>query len=153
MLFLTLFTLYLILAFAPLNASSQLALYGQTLKLTYADEPDPVSVKGTMTHYTMVSTFLTGARFDRVHIDIVGPLPPSKGFTYLLTCIDCFTHWPEPTHITTETVAGALSSGWILRFGVPSTVIVDVSSIGSNFLKQKLVANHTHQSMLITPTD
>ena len=28
------------------------------------------------------------ARFDHVHIDLVGPLPPSKGYTYMLTCID-----------------------------------------------------------------
>ena len=30
-----------------------------------------------------------------IHIDIVGPLPPSKGNAYLLTCIDRFTRWPE----------------------------------------------------------
>ena len=27
-------------------------------------------------------------RFDSIHVDIVGPLPPSKGYTYLFTCID-----------------------------------------------------------------
>ena len=35
------------------------------------------------------------ARFSHVHIDLVGPLPVSPGFTYLLTCIDRFTRWPE----------------------------------------------------------
>ena len=35
------------------------------------------------------------ARFDVVHIDIVGPLPPSQGYQYLLTCVDRFTRWPE----------------------------------------------------------
>ena len=34
------------------------------------------------------------ARFDVVHIDLVGPLPPSRGFTYLLTCVD-----RSPPHI------------------------------------------------------
>ena len=34
-------------------------------------------------------------RFYRVHLDLVGPFPPSKGYSYLLTCIDCFTRWPE----------------------------------------------------------
>ena len=39
------------------------------------------------------STFATpDARFNQVHIDIVGPLPSSNGFSYILTCIDCFTH-------------------------------------------------------------
>ena len=35
------------------------------------------------------------ARFDHVHVDIMGPLQMSKGNTYLLTCISRFTRWPE----------------------------------------------------------
>ena len=34
-------------------------------------------------------------RFDKVHLDIVGPLPPCRGFSYLMTCVDRFTRWPE----------------------------------------------------------
>ena len=30
-------------------------------------------------------------RFEHVHVDIVGPLPISRGFRYLLTCVDRFT--------------------------------------------------------------
>ena len=33
--------------------------------------------------------------FDNIHIDIVGPLPVSNNYTYILTCIDRFTRWPE----------------------------------------------------------
>ena len=67
-------------------------------------------------------------RFDVVHIDLVGPLPPSKGFTYLLTCVDRFSRWPDAiplSQITAEAVAQAFLHGWISHFGVPSTIITD----------------------------
>lgn len=34
-------------------------------------------------------------RFDHINIDLVGPLAPSNGYRYVLTCIDKFTRWPE----------------------------------------------------------
>ena len=35
------------------------------------------------------------ARFEVVHVDLVGPLPPSEGFRYLMTMIDRFSRWTE----------------------------------------------------------
>ena len=71
---------------------------------------------------------LPDARFDVIHIDLVGPLPPSRGYTYLLTCVDRFTRWPEAfplVDITADSVAQAFVHGWIARFGVPSTIVTD----------------------------
>ena len=68
------------------------------------------------------------ARFDHVHLDIVGPLPPSEGHAYLLTCVDRYTRWPEafPMHdMTADTVARVFVANWISRFGSPSTITTD----------------------------
>ena len=63
-----------------------------------------------------------------MHIDIVGPLPPSNGQMYLLTCVDRFTRWPVAIpipDITAETIARAFITHWIAQFGVPSSVTTD----------------------------
>lgn len=71
---------------------------------------------------------IPSSRFSHVHLDIVGPLPPSQGNKYLLTMVDRFTRWPEvvPLAITdAETVANAFVDTWIARFGTPHTVTTD----------------------------
>ena len=67
-------------------------------------------------------------RFDLVHVVIVGTLPHSDGFKYLLTCVDRFTQWPEAIPLVdskAKTVTDAFFSGCIARFGTPVTITTD----------------------------
>ncbi|GBM45660.1 Transposon Tf2-9 polyprotein [Araneus ventricosus] len=67
-------------------------------------------------------------RFDHVHTDLVEPFPPSRGYTYALTCVDRFSRWPETIplkDIKAETVAFEFYANWIARFGVPERLTSD----------------------------
>ena len=61
-------------------------------------------------------------RFDHVHIDIVGLLPYSDGFKYLLICVDRAIPIVD---IRAETVADAFFRCRIARFGTPTTITTD----------------------------
>ena len=71
---------------------------------------------------------LPRVRFRDIHVDIVGPLPESQGYKYLLTCIDRFTRWPEAIPMaSTDSIAcaRALWQGWMSRFGSPDSITCD----------------------------
>jgi hypothetical protein len=66
--------------------------------------------------------------FTHIHIDLVGPLPPSRSHSYLFTIIDRTSRWLEAnplSSITASDCARALLAGWVSRLGVPATITSD----------------------------
>ena len=74
--------------------------------------------------------------FDHIHVDHVGPLPPSNGFNHLLTVVDRFSWWSEAIPLNDTTSAGcaqALVTHLAAPFGNP----MDISSDrGTQFTSQ-----------------
>ena len=73
------------------------------------------------------------SRFQHLHVDMVGPLSPSRSYTYLFTIIDKFTRWPEINPMadcTAEICAQAFLLGGLLALvcWLPSLLTEDTSS-------------------------
>ncbi|BHF74435.1 hypothetical protein SprV_0501752100 [Sparganum proliferum] len=82
------------------------------------------------------------ARFGHVHLDVVGPLPLSNGFTHPLICIDRYTRWAEAIPLPNaqaETIVKAFVSRWVAMFGAPSTVTNDCGAQFESTLFQMLL--------------
>ena len=68
------------------------------------------------------------SRFSAIHCDLVGPLPESCGYAYLLTIIDRFTRHFECIplrEITAKACADAFVLNWVTRFGCPQIMTCD----------------------------
>lgn len=66
--------------------------------------------------------------FDHVNVDLVGPFPPSRGFTYLLTMVDRTTRWPEAVPLSSTTaadIARAFITSWVACFDTLSDLSSD----------------------------
>ncbi|GFV62953.1 hypothetical protein TNCV_4410171 [Trichonephila clavipes] len=100
---------------------------------------------------------LPDARFAHIHIDYIGPYPPSNGYKYCLTIIDRYTRWSEfiPTEgILAETTVRALLNGRISRFGTPVTITIDQGTNFESSLRRELtnlMGNHRIHSASYHP--
>ncbi|GFR62129.1 Pol polyprotein [Elysia marginata] len=76
--------------------------------------------KDSHVHSQVVNIPVPAKRFSHLLIDLVGPLPPSEGFSHLMTISDRTTRWPEaiPLNNTSTTdCARALIRHWISEGG------------------------------------
>ena len=81
------------------------------------------------------------SRFEHVHVDLVGPLPHSRGYQHCLTIIDRFSRWPEAIpveDISAPTVAKAMFTNWIARFGIPLLITSDQERQFKSYLFREL---------------
>ena len=70
-------------------------------------------------------------RFSHIHVDLVGPLPASEGFTHLFTVSYRTTRWTGAIALQSTSAAmctRALFRSWIARFGVPAVMTSDRGS-------------------------
>jgi hypothetical protein len=92
------------------------------------------SNRGQMQQYNV------GAPFERIAIDVAGPLPLSEhGNRYLLMAMDYFTKWPEAYAIPN------LVTNFFCRFGIPRELHSDQ---GRNFEPHLLHHNHPGQATI-----
>ena len=71
-------------------------------------------------------------RFSHLQIDIVGPLPLSQGYRYLLSVIDLTSRWVEAlpmTEASTTACASTFIHGWVQRFGLPANITSDNGTV------------------------
>ena len=71
----------------------------------------------------------SNARFNHLHLYLVGSFDNSQGFSHVLTIIDRYSRWPEAIPISdtaAPTVARAFYNNWICRYpGAPTTITTD----------------------------
>ncbi|XP_011631100.1 uncharacterized protein K02A2.6-like [Pogonomyrmex barbatus] len=87
--------------------------------------------------------FNSRAPFERIQMDILGPLPVSSlGNKYLLIVVDCFTKWVEAfplKNMRATTVAEIFVNQVVSRYGVPLELYIDQGRSFESQLFQELM--------------
>jgi hypothetical protein len=75
-------------------------------------------------------------KWSRIHMDFIGPLPKSNGFSHILLITDSFSKWPEAFPLASQEateVSKVLFREIFSRYGAPRTI---VSDRGRNFMSK-----------------
>lgn len=96
------------------------------LQLLLSRSVTKISIVATDGHGGAV---VTGAPFERLHVDLTGPYPRSRrGSVFIVTCVDPFTKWAEAFPVPNKeaaTVARVVVEQVICRYGVPIAILTD----------------------------
>jgi len=111
--------------------------------------------KGSVSKVPLVETPVITQPFERVAIDIVGPIEPAskRGYRYILTLVDMATRYPEAVplkRIHTEAVAEALLSIFC-RLGVPKEILSDRGAQFTSGLMQEISRLLSIKQLYTTP--
>ena len=80
-------------------------------------------------------------RFTQVYVDITGPLPLSKDYSYLLVIIDRYSRFSQAVPlqgISAEECSSAFVQSWVSLFGNPSHIYCDRGAQSKSALWRKL---------------
>ena len=108
--------------------STDVTLYVKTCAICSKNKKPQIKPK------VQLGSYHAGARMERVHLDMVGPLPESdKGNKYIMVMVDQFSKWVEIqplAEISAETTARAVIDNFFSRFGYLLQIHTDQ---GKNF--------------------
>lgn len=106
---------------------------------TYVKSCDKCQRRGKSTTKNELHSIKISRPFQRIGIDIVGPLPlTNKGNRYIITAMDYFTKWPEARALkaaNAEEVSKFIYEDIICRHGCPQKILTDR---GSHFNNQTI---------------
>ena len=109
---------------------------------TYIESCDSCQRRGRARRRERLLPLKVGVPFDKIGIDIKGPLPlTTKGNRYLVVAMDYFTKWPEAKAIPNaqaKTVARFIFDEIICRHGVPKEILSDRGTHFNNNLIEEL---------------
>ena len=96
-------------------------------------------------------------RFTHIYVDLTGPLPSSKGYTYIMVIIDRFSRFFQAvplTGITADECINAFIRHWVSLFGCPEHIYTDRGKQFTSNLWLKMchhLGSKSHQSTAYHP--